>query len=125
MNTHTEPLGVDRHDGATLCPMCRKEVLLETNFCPECGTPVDAAGVMDPLPTPARSKWAERSPLLLAICYAVIAMTQAYSASLEVRSPKEKMIFSAFFACCALMFGWQWISARRAKKAQKLPLTSA
>jgi hypothetical protein len=79
---------------------------------------------MEAAPTPTRSKWFERYPLL-ALSYALMAMTQAYSASHEVRSPKEKMVFSAIFACCALILGWQWISARRAKKAQKLPLTSA
>jgi|GEM_PF-5975058 hypothetical protein len=61
----------ERHDGADLCPMCLTELLLPTNSCPQCGAPVNAAGIIEPaLPPPdpqARVQWAKWQAVLCAI----------------------------------------------------------
>lgn len=118
MNDNPEPLSVERHDGATLCPMCRNEVLWETNFCPKCGNPVDAAGVMEAPPPPVRSKWVEWNPLLIAIGYTAMAVTQGFAAAQGGQYAMLRAIGAIILSIGALRFGWLWLAARREAAAK-------
>jgi hypothetical protein len=112
MNTQTEPLCVDRHDGATLCPMCRKEVLWETNFCPECGAPVDAAGVME-APPQGKRKGFDAFYLWLAVFMAVSSISSAYLALDDPPQRLNKAAMSFYFAVASIILARRWLAARR------------
>lgn len=108
----SDSLPVERHEGATLCPMCRNEVLVETNFCPACGTAVDAPGVIDDLPQ-AKVKSTHAFELLLAIFFSIYAVSNAVAAIMGNSVGWPHVVQSLYFTVFAFIFARRWSVARK------------
>lgn len=102
----------ERHDGATLCPMCRHEVLVETNFCPTCGTAVDASGVIA-APPPAKVQSSHRLELGLAILFSIYAVSNAVAVMTGDAMRWTHVFQSLYFTVFACIFARRWFFAQK------------
>jgi hypothetical protein len=105
---------VEIHDGATLCPICRHVVLIETNFCPTCGTSVDAPGVAAVSP-PARVKSSYVFELLVTILLSIFAVSNAVYAIIAIDADWTHVVKTLYFSACAFILARRWSAARMSR----------